>query len=343
MSFALDIHLFPASDAENKFALFRSLLDCIPDPGISFDLGAIPAKFRRVLIKSGTRIILDEKFISDSPEDFFEVVRTHHNEDTHALIESLYQYWHYDETQDSLLRVERPLDINLYGSNGYYYKRYGPVRISFYNIESFRIPHTLIDVIQKAQTQRKDATKWLRMIVQLSQNYSVVRDYVRRIIADNLLDHLVICTESEVHPLTAHGIYHRNPQDFLKDLSKIAELHEHGGLYFCDVNSNDMAFIAARKSTLDYGYLRSNSGNRSNIQLAEKIGQMADVIMQTADRVQPTREQMEECFTLMIDTDIEEINGGYLLQAKDAPFNYLEEPYFILYDRLFRSSSVIKG
>jgi hypothetical protein len=338
MSFALDIHLWPSSDVESDIDLYRIALDCVPTPGISSDLGVVPAKFRRMLIESGTREIIDEKLNSNEPDDFFEVIKVHQNEDTHTLVESLYQYWDYDDASDMLVKVERPLDLNLYGSKyvqqGYYYKRYGPIRIAFYNVQSFRIPQSLINAIRKAQALRKDATKWLRMIAQLSQNYSIVKDYVRAIIVRNVLDHLVICTESEVHPLTAHGIYHRYPQDFFKDLYKIAKLHEYGGLYFCDVSSNDPAFIAARKSTLDYGYLRGDFGNRSNKLFAEKTQRMVNVIMQTADKVQPTREQLEECFTLMADTDIEDINGGFLLNVKEAPFDYLEEPYFIFYDRL---------
>jgi hypothetical protein len=56
--------------------------------------------------------------------------------------------------------------------------------------------------------------------------------------------------------------------------------------------------------------------------------------MRAADKVQPTQAQLEECFALMLDTDIENINSGYLLSVKEAPFAYLEEPYFTLYDRL---------
>jgi hypothetical protein len=318
--------------------MFRSVLDCCPTPGVSSDLGAVPSQFRRILIESDRGTIIDESLNSDRPEDFFDVVRSHQNENTHTLIESLYQYWEYDDAKDILVRLERPLDINLYGSKyvqrGYYYKRYGPLRIAFYNVQSFRIPQTLIGAIHRAQAHGIDATKWLRMIPKLSQNYSVVKAITQAIIAHNPLDHVVVCTESEIHPLTAHGIYHRYPQDFFKDLYKIARLHEYGGLYFCDVSSNDPAFIAARKSTLNYGYLRGNFGDRSNHLLAEKIQQMVNVIMKAADEIQPTRGQLEECFTSMVDTDVEEINGGYLLSAGEAPFAYLEEPYFMLYDRL---------
>src|SRR5688572_17927680 len=185
MSFALDIHLLPPPDSniESDLDLFRSVLDCCPFPGLSHDLGAVPARFLRLLIESWAGTIIDEKLNGDNIEDFFDVVKSHQSDNTHTLIESVYQYWEYDGASDILVRVERPLDINLYGRNyvmgGYYYKRYGPIRITFYNIESFRISRSLISAVHDAQARGKDATKWLDMIAQSSQNYLAVKTCVK--------------------------------------------------------------------------------------------------------------------------------------------------------------------
>ena len=342
MSFALDIHLWPSSDEGREIDTFRSILDCIPAPDDASNPESLSRRYHRIVIDSHSSKIVDEELKSANVEDFSEILERHWSNGVHINVEASYNCLEYDDVYDRLSSVARPLDIHFYGNeyvSGSYYKRYGPVRIAFFNTNSFLIPQSLINKVQKAQAQRQDAVKWLIMIAQMSQNFSTVKHLARNIISRINPDHLVICTESEVHPLTSHGIYHRIWPEFFKDLLKIATLHEYGGVYFCDARSGDPAFIAPRKFSLDYGYMRGNFGDRSNNLFAEKVQLMADVILQNPDAIRPTKDLLEECFILMCNTDVEEINDSYLLFVKEAPFAYLEEPYFKLYDKIIGGKS----
>ena len=135
-----------------------------------------------------------------------------------------------------------------------------------------------------------------------------------------------------MHPLTAHAIYHRDWRQYSKDLEKIARLHEEGGVYFGDVAPDDPAFIGPRKSPPDYGYLRKL--NESEDDFVELLQPIVNAVLRDPQSVLLSKEQIEDCFTSLGSTKVEELNDGYFLMVSVPPFEYLEEPYLKLYEEV---------
>lgn len=84
---------------------------------------------------------------------------------------------------------------------------------------------------------------------------TAVHGLVARIVEALSPRHIVICTNTEVHPLTAHGIYHASERDLFEDLRWISRLHEEGGLHLVG-SLPGPRWQPPRKLTHDYGYVR---------------------------------------------------------------------------------------
>lgn len=226
------------------------------------------------------------------------------------------------------------LDIIFYGLDyclgGSYYKSRGPVQLTFDNVQSFQ-PYELTGNhagVESPAVAASDQPSYERLVLTLVTN----------IVRDSDPDHIVVCTESEVHPLTSHSIYHRNWRYFFDDLVKIAKLNEFGGLYFCEISDDDPAFQRPRKLDLDYGYLRGRFGDNTSLRLQQTLKPLT-VDLLAHENFPATQEIVDSAFASLKNTHVARINGGYLVTAVGAPFVYLEELYLTLYDRLRYHSS----
>jgi hypothetical protein len=59
---------------------------------------------------------------------------------------------------------------------------------------------------------------------------------------------------------------------------------------------------------------------------------MVDEILRNPERLALSKDQIENCFQNLSDTEVEKFNNSYYLSVFDPPFAYLDEPYFRLYD-----------
>lgn len=104
----------------------------------------------------------------------------------HVWIEFMYPYLFYDEDLDSVIETQASATVQLNGvdyDEGYRAKRFGHVEISFDNINSFLLPHKLIEKAARADTT-ENLVKWTSMIAQIGRNYDYVRNVIRTVIAE---------------------------------------------------------------------------------------------------------------------------------------------------------------
>lgn len=253
----------------------------------------------------------------------------------HAWIEFMYPYLLYDEELDSVIETQTSATVQLNGvdyDEGYQTKRFGHVEITFDNINSFLLPHKLIVKVARADSNR-NSIKWRAMIAQIGRNYDYVRNVIKTVIAEAQPRHLLSCTESDVNPLVAHDIYHSRLEDFGTDVLKIAKLHEYGGAYFTDVQPDDRAFFPPWKKD-DYGYWRGHYGRNSTAELIAKLQPYVDRILRAPHSIEISSTTIEECLLSSLSTQAERIGESYLLSSRASSMDYIEEPYFCLFERL---------
>jgi hypothetical protein len=234
-----------------------------------------------------------------------------------------------------VVELRRPLVVTFYRGNyfqGHYRNRFGHVEITFDSINSFMVPHTLIVKAAQADNAESLAKRGL-MIAQISNNYQYARNIIRAVIADARPTHLLSCTESDVNPLVAHDIYHSQLEDFGNDLLKIAKLHEYGGMYFCDVEPGTPEFLPPWKQEA-YGYWRGDYGRNTSDQLVAGLQPYVDQILSNSHSVKIPTETIEKCLASLVDVVTEPIGEGYLVSSRGGSMDYVEGPYFCLFQNL---------
>jgi hypothetical protein len=165
------------------------------------------------------------------------------------------------------------------------------------------------------------------VISQLRQNFEAVNGLALRLIKSLNPKHVLVCTEAEVHPLTAHAIYHRDWRDYLRDYSKIVSLHERGGTYFCSVEPDEPAFVEPCRVSHDYGHLRHYSLTQE--EFVERVEALVSDVIADQGKVEATSREVFENWSLRFDdTEVLQINDSYYLYAGEGPFAYLDEAYF---------------
>jgi hypothetical protein len=343
MSFVVDVCVWLGDDNQiDQISRFGHLLESVPIPKHREYDGSEVKRFTRLRVYAGqsSNVVLDEYVNTNDVSPVLEILKPYTEKTVRYEVDSVFDYLRYSDSINQVEPTVGPLKIDFYGSQyeweGHYYKRFGPMRLSFFNTKVFRVPEVLINQVRKAASERADCAAALQMISKLSHNFDIVEDLTKELIRKLDPLHILICTEAEIHPLTAHAIYHQNWEDYLGDLTKIAKLHECGGNYFCEVNSDEPAFAEPRKSSPNYGYIRR--WNDTEEELVERLQPMIDAILESPERIQSApRIQIEECFDSLEDTEIEKINNSYYISSEDGPFGYLEEPYFMLYTTVYRA------
>jgi len=225
----------------------------------------------------------------------------------------------------------RPLTIRLAGPdfdpNGYEYKRNGLIRISYSNVNVFGVPIELVDQAKNAVASGLQ-DQYLQMISEVDRNFDVVRILSSRLIERLDPTHLIICTEWEVHPLTAHGLYHRNIADFGDDIHWITRLQREGGLYLFAGDSSK--FMAARGISRDYGYLRSQQSTSED--LISKLELQMDRVGRVQNRVALSGDEIRLALNSSVSVEKIESRHSLAVWARESPYAYLAEPFFHLFD-----------
>lgn len=345
MSIDVNIHVWLEQGTHyDSLKELECVLECIATPQHTDSDGSMLTRFERMEIydNSFPRMVMEKAIATNDVSEVLPRLGLYVGPKFHYEFNSVFDCFIFDDRSQKLQPEIRPLTINYYGSEhgwkGLEYKSYGSVRLDFSNTKVFRVPQTLIEHVKDTTQSGGDTTEGLKMIAKLGRNFDAVSGLARRIIKKLNPTHLLVCSDLEVHPLTAHAIYHRNWQDYSEDLKKIARLHEHGGVYFCDVTPDEPAFQQPRKSPPDYGYLRRQYGDHAEEDFVEKLQPMVNAIMQNPESMRLSKDHVEECFFSLGFTEVEKMNDSYYLSVIDAPFAYLEEPYFRLYEVAYNSS-----
>lgn len=222
--------------------------------------------------------------------------------------------WDALENDGSRVRTEkRPLTVNHYspgnGYKGHTAKSWGTLRIDFYTTKSF----------------------WIR------RNFEWPLGIARTLIGELDPLHVMIYTDLEVNPLTAHALYHRDIADFASDIREFARLHDFGGAYRATEEPGQMFLRAPWTMPGDYGMYREDEDGSCidifNRRIAPLLamGRLGDPASElTHDAIDATLSDLQT-------TRAERIGRGLLLTAHDAPFAYLEEPFFRLQEAAARA------
>jgi hypothetical protein len=337
MSFSIGVHLWWDENQGGHFEHLRGVLNCIPLPRSyrEFDGSEVtPTRFNRVRVYApyfDER--LDQYLQTNDSRELLRLVENYPSESSRFLIDGAFNFLEYDPRTEELFTSAGPLGVEFFGPlqgvTKDYYERYGLVEVSFLGLSPFQIDPSLLN---DRNTHPSHGTgKNDELIRKLQANYDeAVLNLSREIIKATDPKHLLICTEREVHPLTAHGIYHRESNDFITDLEKIASLHEFGGVYFCKANSDDIS-LPPRKSSLDYGYLRGPFGTRTASLFARKLQPIVDAVLNGSCSTKITRNELENVLYGSQTTTTFSMLDSYLLTAQNSPFAYIEEPYFKLF------------
>ena len=252
-----------------------------------------------------------------------------------ASVEFMYPYLRYDEDLDSVIETRTSATVQLNGAgyaHGHQTKRCGHVEIFFDNITGFVLPHKLIEKAARADST-EDLCKWSSMLAQISRNYDYVRNVIRTVITEARPRHLLSCTESDVNPLASHDIYHSRLEDFAADLLKIAKLHEYGGVYFADIQVEDPPFLPPWKE-MGYGHWRGRYGRNNSAELVTRLQPYVDRVLSNPHGVEISSTAIEKCLLSSLDILTERIAGGYLISSRASSMDYIESPYFCLFEHL---------
>lgn len=259
--------------------------------------------FRRVRVtgKDSSDVRLERDVESLPAGEVVSLIAPHLDETSAVRIDCAWDAVESDGGREEI--VKRPLTINHYsagnGFKGHTAKSYGSLRIDFYTTKSFR----------------------------LRKNFERPLAIARALIGALDPLHVMIYSDLEVNPLTAHALYHRDLADFAGDIREFARLHDAGGAYRAENEPGQMFLRAPWTMPADYGMYRRDEGQayldafKRRIAPLLALGRGGDaatnlppgVIATTFDELQTTR--------------AERIGRGLLLTAADSPFAYLEEPF----------------
>lgn len=255
---------------------------------------------------------------------------------------------HYYCSRDSgFIPDVAPLDIQYYGSQsgfkGLNFKLYGPIRLTFDNVGIFYRQREIEALPKRMKYEGVNPVEILETTEKLGSNYAVVEGITKRLIERLNPVHLIVCTELEVSPLTAHAIWHRDWRDFLTDLEKIATSFDRESAYFADFDFNDpilqQRYPKGKQPTysFDPGHLRRWGWKPARLQrFLSKVQMLSQAVKAEPERLRNvSRELVYDCFSSLEATQAEDLNGSYYLSVPDPPFEYLDEPYFRLFEKIY--------
>lgn len=321
MSKDINVHVWvEGDDYEVSRATVAKVLQCIEAPVNRTSDGRQLARFGRLTVYDGDSFTkcLSEELNTNDIEIVLETIGSLAGPQYHCEIESAFDCVRFDPLYRATRARVQPVTIHFFGSTygwqGLEFKSYGPIRIDFSNTKAFEIPSELVEFVRSAAVGAGDTFAALNMIAELSRNFNSVSGLAERMIASLDPEHLLICTDLEVHPLTSHAIYHNNWRDFIHDLSRILRLHSTGGVYLRLLHADDPAFVGPRKNRQAYGYLRDEYGDGSCGALARRLDEFDSDLRSGTPRFHLSRENIEKCFEMLSATYVEPVGGSFFCQ-----------------------------
>ncbi len=289
------------------------------------------AIFRDLAVYDGdlSNVIQTSRPLTNRVEDIMAYLPRNISDSMAIEVAATYDSVGYDDVSQTLVQNKRRLVAKRFGSKygwqGLYFNSFGPVRLDWYATKNFGVP---IEVVEAAKHPDRAHRNFIAMIEALRRNYSGPLQMARELIELFNPRHLVIYSDLDLHPLTAHTIYHREIDDFARDLDAIVALHEKGGLYFTTVSPDDPAFVQPRRVTANYGYLRSELGPDWVEEITTRIDLAA---AQHRAGVELPPDEIRQLLTDTPGATTELLGNGALVTATDAPFDYVEEPFLRLF------------
>jgi hypothetical protein len=335
-----EIHLwFDDFDAAQAARLFGAATDCVAKTDARDPIDGLYNRFLRVVKR---RIPHEEgetvDVRSDDVRDVIAAVGERIEADCEYTVESVYQFKTYRTDTRTLEDDLRPLQISVrgpaYSVDQFYWKRSGLLQATFFNTENLAVPPELIHHTRQAVLAKGDHFALMKCIDAVAANGNAMHDLARLMIARLDPRRVLLTSADEIHPLNAHGVYHRNLSDFALDLPTVVQLHTQGGLYAYD---GPLKRKGRAGSPQDYGFLRLERGTADalvarldelSVRFLEREGQL---------RALPTSE-IRRRFEESADTEVVPLRSSVYLQSKDAIFGYVEEPFFSLAEGLLGPS-----
>lgn len=318
MSYDLGIHVWYESEIDRRPSLFAKAAVSVP--------GLTTGKLT-VADTDPSEIVLDLQLQASDEQTIQKALRPFLGENFAYQFERTFECRVEAGTTDGTTMEPRPLSIHLcgsgYGVDGYYLKRNGLLRLSFSTARVFSIPTKLLERARTLPPGSIEQIQALRAIGAISHNIDVVHSTAEGIILGTDPTHLMVCTEWEVHPLTAHAMYHRDLTEFGKDLCRIVSMSEQGGLYLQAPEETGM-YADPRKVTLEYGYLRNATASAEFASRVEMLkGKVVNAGLLPEDRV-------KEVLMTAPGTEIRQLRQGLYIATGEGACSYLEGPFFDL-------------
>jgi len=340
MGFDVGLHLwFGQNDTKLWPALFRECVSVILESDVmGFQLPSSTVIKLKICERGENNILTELKFFAHEFSGAWRAPNNFVARDYLLHADLAFPCILYEPSAQQLEETAHPLWIRLtgpeFGPDGYEYKRNGLIRFTFSNLKVFGIPSELIERTRvAAATGEQD--RFMHMISRIARNSELLLDVAAQIILRLNPEHLMICTELEVHPFTAHALYHRNLRDFLSDLNWVAILHDRGGLYLCAEES--VHLMAARRQSRDYGYRRDERGAT-----ADFIDKLESYLSRLSLKWNPDRvsdDEIRSALSSRSEREVHSLRNSIMLCSTDGPFAYLEDPLFDLFDVAIAASN----
>ncbi|MBS1828993.1 MAG: hypothetical protein JST93_27065 [Acidobacteria bacterium] len=318
MSYDLGIHAWYESAPDQRPALFARVAGSVP--------GSIGGRLR-VADTDPSEIVLDVT-VQQNEESIESALKPFVGEHFAYEFERTFECSVPSSTLDSTKQEPRPLTVYLcgsgYGVDGYYYKRNGLLRLSFSNVGVFGVPSRLFERVQMLPPGSVEQVQALKVIATISHNIDLIHEVASAIICRTDPIHLMVCTEWEVHPLTAHAVYHRDLAEFSVDLLRIVQLHEQGGLYL-QTPEQTQKYSEPRRISQDYGYLRNPASRAELATRIESYAKAADACRETLPD-----QYIKEALLTSPRTDVRQLLRSLYIAADQGACGYLEHQFLDL-------------
>jgi len=338
MGKSLTVHVwFDDYDPASAADLFVRSAACIPTVSYQEPDGRNYHRFETLKIERDyvQNVVHEAQLASNDVTDLKAQVEVHVGDRYMYNLGSVYQYNSYDPDSGTLVNDLRPLTLQLfspgYGVDQYYFRKAGLLVATFCGLDSFLVPPELIRATQQAISSRTEQhLRLMRMIDTVAKNIDVVHGFAQATIEAADPKHLLVCTDWEIHPLTAHGLYHSDFRDFPRDLSWIIALHRQGGLYLQpDIQPNHRLADPPRATSADYGELAEMRGTKQFLQ-----AHVEDFSRRMASPLHLSVETMWNVLDGAAGTTVIPLRESAYIASDDGAFGCLDEFFFLLFERV---------
>lgn len=322
MSYALNINILSGSE-ESRATIIQKVLQSFLNLFRTLEADFNLEEFCKINVIESNSLNVKKLILErENEKQVSEAIDTFADKNSSIIIEAEFPLFNYENEKQGVKKSSIFASIRFYSKSDPLRLRLGDIEISFDNVNKFlttdNFASTAYAVISNSINGKFGSVK------DINKNYDNLFTLIKFLVKELNPEHLLVGTaDTEVNPITSHIIYHKKVDSFVRDLVKIAEIHEIGGFYF----TNDRV-VPPQKQYLQYGYLRGDR-KLKNSKFLETLKSMSDFILSNEKCLNLSLDDIETCF-LCSDVDFEEINESYLITSKERLNNYIESLYFCL-------------